>query len=1028
MTTRAMALWCVAVVLVSAAETFAARQVERDGSVLLPLQLRTGTLPDEARQTALSRSDRWRTFTSRNGAWSVLWNEATGTPHRAFGPSIALPATRLLAPADAREASLAFIREHAGMLGVRPADLRFVRASHVRGKWYVSFVQTQNGRDVLLSEIEIRLSAAGKVMAFGSDFYADVVVPSAASLSPTGAEQAATTGLSASGGKLNTMCNGTLFVLPVTGDGATRYHLVYDVRVERSSPPGNFVTYVDAVTGDVIWRFDRVRYQVHGRAEGSVQTQLPTDPFVIRPFSSQHLMLGGVEVTTDSTGGFGGAFADSVLLTAGLSGSSVDVNRADAQDASIAQTIHNGDSVLVRWDDTNAHPAERDGFYHTSIIHDFITALDTGFTAISYSMPCAVNINQTCNAFWNGEGINFFREGGGCPNTAQMPDVVYHEYGHGINDKLYEQLGRTFGMINGAVHEGMADVAAAMITDDYRVGRGFFGPGSILRSILNGNRYPRDVSSDPHITGLILAGSFWDLRVATSLQTMRELSHFAKYGLPDDPSDVVAFSEWFLETLIADDDDGNLANGTPHSAAILQAFDAHGIGGSLYFRQSFSHTPVANTDDTTQAYPAIFTLGGIPGVSPDSVRLTYSTDGFASLHPVDAQQVLPSTYQAMIPPQHDGTVVRYFISAFDPVGGSTYTFPSAAPDSGSYRFLVGHQAAAPGVLYATSNGTPNGKLYRLDPSSGSATVIGSLGISTIYALAMHPVTHELYGFSGGPSTTRMYKLSPAFGDAFEVGEIPVGNLRAAAFAGGDTLYIADAGNRLYRSFQGDTTYIGTASGLFYASLAMHPVDGTLWASVRPPVGFRDRIYQVNRETGAATLVGPTGDNFPTPGIAFGPGGSLFALKGLSTQINTLLSVNTSTGAGTVLGSAGVSGLQTLAMRFDSVATSVPEGTALVPGMYALDQNYPNPFNGETKIGYAIQDAGSTAWVTLKVYDVLGREVVTLVNERKAPGFYTSVFNATDIPSGVYFYRLQSRPAEGNGGGWTTRVRKMLLLR
>jgi hypothetical protein len=311
MTTRAMALWCVAVVLVSAAETFAARQVERDGSVLLPLQLRTGTLPDEARQTALSRSDRWRTFTSRNGAWSVLWNEATGTPHRAFGPSIALPATRLLAPADAREASLAFIREHAGMLGVRPADLRFVRASHVRGKWYVSFVQTQNGRDVLLSEIEIRLSAAGKVMAFGSDFYADVVVPSAASLSPTGAEQAATTGLSASGGKLNTMCNGTLFVLPVTGDGATRYHLVYDVRVERSSPPGNFVTYVDAVTGDVIWRFDRVRYQVHGRAEGAVQTQLPTDPFVIRPFTSQHLMLGGVEVTTDSTGGFVGAFADS---------------------------------------------------------------------------------------------------------------------------------------------------------------------------------------------------------------------------------------------------------------------------------------------------------------------------------------------------------------------------------------------------------------------------------------------------------------------------------------------------------------------------------------------------------------------------------------------------------------------------------------------------------------------------------------------------------------------------------------------
>ena len=75
-------------------------------------------------------------------------------------------------------------------------------------------------------------------------------------------------------------------------------------------------------------------------------------------------------------------------------------------------------------------------------------------------MPVAVNVASTCNAFWNGTGLVFFAAGGGCVNTATVPDVVYHEYGHGNNDKIYQQDGRPNGMVNGALHEGMADVCA----------------------------------------------------------------------------------------------------------------------------------------------------------------------------------------------------------------------------------------------------------------------------------------------------------------------------------------------------------------------------------------------------------------------------------------------------------------------------------------------------------------------------------------------------------------------------------------
>ena len=72
--------------------------------------------------------------------------------------------------------------------------------------------------------------------------------------------------------------------------------------------------------------------------------------------------------------------------------------------------------------------------------------------------------------------------------------------------------------------------------------------------------------------------------------------------------------------------------------------------------------------------------------------------------------------------------------------------------------------------------------------------------------------------------------------------------------------------------------------------------------------------------------------------------------------------------------------------------------------YSLSQNYPNPFNPTTKINFAIPKQGL---VTLRIYDVLGREVRTLINEVKSAGSYTVDFNASEYSSGVYFYRIQA---------------------
>ena len=91
--------------------------------------------------------------------------------------------------------------------------------------------------------------------------------------------------------------------------------------------------------------------------------------------------------------------------------------------------------------------------------------------------------------------------------------------------------------------------------------------------------------------------------------------------------------------------------------------------------------------------------------------------------------------------------------------------------------------------------------------------------------------------------------------------------------------------------------------------------------------------------------------------------------------------------------------------------------ALVPGEFSLAQNYPNPFNPSTAINYTI---GAKAHVTLKVYNVIGQEVATLVNESMNPGTYSATFSASNFSSGVYFYRL----AAGN----FIQTNKMVLLK
>jgi hypothetical protein len=128
-------------------------------------------------------------------------------------------------------------------------------------------------------------------------------------------------------------------------------------------------------------------------------------------------------------------------------------------------------------------------------------------------------------------------------------------------------------------------------------------------------------------------------------------------------------------------------------------------------------------------------------------------------------------------------------------------------------------------------------------------------------------------------------------------------------------------------------------------------------------------------------------------------------------------IDVGTGADVCADVITINGIFTGNGTFCTAPVAVEVDTSLVPNKFELSQNYPNPFNPSTRIKYQV---AINSQVSLKVFDVLGNEVATLVNEEKPAGNYEVEFNASQLSSGVYFYKLQAAPF--------LETRKMILIR
>jgi probable HAF family extracellular repeat protein len=128
---------------------------------------------------------------------------------------------------------------------------------------------------------------------------------------------------------------------------------------------------------------------------------------------------------------------------------------------------------------------------------------------------------------------------------------------------------------------------------------------------------------------------------------------------------------------------------------------------------------------------------------------------------------------------------------------------------------------------------------------------------------------------------------------------------------------------------------------------------------------------------------------------------------------------------TILIDHGNDGTVDDSMMVDNQITGTEDLFGGIPSEFQLHQNYPNPFNPITTIAY---DLPKVAHVVLAVYNVLGQQVAVLVDGVQEAGYKTVEWNASTVPSGVYFYRLQARQTDGGQAGEFSRIRKMLLVR
>jgi hypothetical protein len=343
-----------------------------------------------------------------------------------------------------------------------------------------------------------------------------------------------------------------------------------------------YLVVTDAFTGAVLHRESMILYaDITGLVNGQATTGVGADscgPEALANLPYTRVAQQGTSnfVYSNATGNYiFPAGTTSITLESGLRGNWFRVFNMGGASTLLTGTATPPAVINFTHNSANTsefNRAEVNAYLQANVVRDYTLHHSPGYPTITNQTEFAtnVNINSSCNAFYDGVSTNYYRAGGGCTNTANST-VVHHEYGH--------HLVAMAGSFQGAYGEGMGDSMGVLITDQPDLGIGFQSCSSPLRTADNNFQYP--CSGEIHFCGQLISGCIWSTRnelAVTNPATYKEILGGLAVNslLLHVGSDTIA-PDITTDYLTLDDDDGDLGNGTPHSVEILAGFGAHNM-------------------------------------------------------------------------------------------------------------------------------------------------------------------------------------------------------------------------------------------------------------------------------------------------------------------------------------------------------------------------------------------------------------------------------------------------------------------
>ena len=629
-----------------------------------------------------SHSEGWRSFIEGEGqGWMARFDEHTMTPHRMWGAGIDIGPTAT--QSEVIEGLRRFFGRNSALFGVNNSDMPLVSSGYVErtDTWLVQFGRLVDGVEVWRGGITARIQG-GRLVLLGADTHPQA---SHSSTTPEVQQQQAenlAVNLGPAANAVHEALESTLVLIPVNGIAGLTYRLVWQVTSETESPRGQWVTNIDAFTGELFGYSNNIRFW-QGNISGTHDTRTINGEITTSPLPYVYVVDDDSRTSTDENGNFS-LDTDAELLYTGFQGEWITVRNDDGENARWAFSSEDHQWVAS---ESTFTMAELDSYIFLHHVREWGEEFAPEVRMNTDHLRSTVNIDSSCNAYYDGN-VNFYQSGDGCNNTGRIADVNYHEWGHGFH--YYSLLA---GSWDAAAGEGIGDVVSTLLTGDNILAPGFMTNGAGIRDLSPNRVYPDDITGEPHGDGLIFAGAVWDLWGILDDKMDADTAHSLVSSLfvqaiksgPTVP-------DTYDEFIAADDDDNDLSNGTPNQCEILEAFQPHGLGpmGSESL-SSVVHEPIDNQPSGLGDIPVI---GEIVNLAPACVELTniegeviYSIDGGDSWESSPLTEDEDGFVTGFIPDMPNGTLVQYFLEASTTEGDLFQV-----PDGGEYNphsFYVG---------------------------------------------------------------------------------------------------------------------------------------------------------------------------------------------------------------------------------------------------------------------------------------------------------------------------------------------------